>query len=142
MAIVPHGRHVAPTQLSDEKQLMPQPPQLFGSLLMSAHGGFGPEPHTDCPLGHSHPPSKQAPEAHTLPQTPQLFRSDVTSTHAAFGVLALQSVLNLESDGGKQVPHTPLMHSFVAPPFGREHCAHDEPHVNGLSLDVHSPLQR
>ncbi len=79
--IVPHGRHVAPTQLSAAEQLMPQPPQLFESLLMSAHVRLE-VPQTVCPVGHWHPLFTQvAPAGQAAPQAPQLFSSLEMDTH-------------------------------------------------------------
>jgi hypothetical protein len=51
--------------VSPSAQALPQKPQLFGSVVVSAHP----------------PPQHICPAPHVLPQEPQLFGSDCVSTH-------------------------------------------------------------
>jgi hypothetical protein len=67
-------------QIAPATHLLPQPPQLLGSL----RGSTQVSPHLICPTGHSssHVPFWQAfPAAHTWLQAPQLFGSVCVSTH-------------------------------------------------------------
>ncbi len=62
---------------------MPQPPQLFGSLLISEHACIEPTPQTVWPVGHSHALfTHVAPDAQAAPHWPQLLSSFSLLTHA------------------------------------------------------------
>jgi hypothetical protein len=68
---------VAPARVG---HVTPQPPQLAGSLDVSAHA----PPHCVCPAGQlttQRPAVHTSPEAHARPQPPQCARSVCVSRH-------------------------------------------------------------
>lgn len=77
--LVQLGRQAPPMHCSPAAQVLPQVPQLFGSVWRFTQA---PE-QALCPDGHWQlPPTQDAPVAHALPQAPQLFASVCRSTHA------------------------------------------------------------
>ena len=74
MGVPPSG--TPPSGGGGAMHLMPQEPQLSGSLMVSTHT---PEQFT-VPGGHAHTPFEQSwPDEQTLPQAPQLLRSTFVS---------------------------------------------------------------
>jgi hypothetical protein len=96
---------------------MPQPPQLFGSLVVSTQ----PEPH-ETPVVHTHmPPVHVRPVPHAVPHAPQFMESIVGSTqpplHIMRGEVQLATQVVPEQSG-------------VAPPHAFAH----EPQCIGLFI--------
>ena len=113
----PDGQQVPLQQTLPCAQDMPQPPQLFGSLLVSTHwplqrlnGGA----HTHRPFWHA------SLAAHQCPQVPQLLRSLLVSTHIvphSFSGAVQMGVHPLHGTAvGSQVPWAEaIQHHFVQP---------------------------
>ena len=70
--------HEPPTQLCPVLHTVPQAPQLFTSMRVSAHASVAPEPQRASGAAHSRPhaPIEQTlPVGQRLPQPPQFSRS-------------------------------------------------------------------
>jgi hypothetical protein len=86
LACIGSGHEVVPleheqlpaTQFCDVEQALPQPPQLFGSVLVLVHT----PPHSvRLPWQVHAPPLQVAPAGQALPQLPQLFGSVAELAH-------------------------------------------------------------
>jgi hypothetical protein len=106
--------HFEDTQVRGKEQTMPQAPQLFGSILVSAQAA----PHFSVPPEQtmSHLPEAQAcPDGQAFPQRPQLLLSTAVSTQASphFSVLPVQTTSHLPSEHTcpvvQALPHAPQL---------------------------------
>ena len=80
---VPSGQpHVPAMQISSARQVMPQPPQFFGSVSRSVHRSSVSGPQEVCPGGQAHPAMPQISSSRQrLPQKRQLLRSVSVLVH-------------------------------------------------------------
>jgi hypothetical protein len=78
----PQPPHIPDAQLSPEAHVLPQLPQLLGSVWVSTHWPL----HSPCPVGHLQSPFWQmapnASVAQSWPHVPQWLASVCVSTHA------------------------------------------------------------